>query len=236
MIKKIQNIIFAIVINILDNQVKKKILFFFKKKKINNIIVLDIGAHKGETIDFFINNFKVKKIFSFEPNPELFKNLEEKKSDLIEVYNLGVGKKSETKVLNVYDDTFSSSYKKLDKKSSYFKRKNKFSFSNYKPKKIKTKVVCLDEFFIDKKIKIIDILKIDTEGNEFDILLGLKKKNYKKIKFIYLEHHYNNMLLKKYNFTKLNKLLNENNFFISEKIRMPFRKGFEYIYSNRNLK
>ena len=63
-------------IDLIDQNNKKKIINFFKKKLSNNLItVIDIGAHKGETIDLFIKNFNTEKIYSFEPNTELFKYL-----------------------------------------------------------------------------------------------------------------------------------------------------------------
>ena len=45
---------------------QKKILFLFRKifkKKIN--VIFDVGAHHGETIDFYLGNFDVNKIYSF---------------------------------------------------------------------------------------------------------------------------------------------------------------------------
>ena len=37
--------------------------------------VIDIGGHKGETINFFLKNFNVNKIYVFEPNHQLFEIL-----------------------------------------------------------------------------------------------------------------------------------------------------------------
>ena len=44
------------------------------------------------------------------------------------------------------------------------------------------------------------MLKIDTEGYEFNILKGLTKQLLKKINFIYFEHHYDLMIKKNYDF------------------------------------
>ena len=51
---------------------------------------------------------------------------------------------------------------------------------------------------------------------------------------IYFEHHYDLMLKKKYKFKDINNLLLNNNFKKVFKIKMPFRKVFEYIYINEN--
>ena len=46
--------LFSKVISLIDYNNKKKIYVFFKNKIKNRLItVVDIGAHRGETIDFF---------------------------------------------------------------------------------------------------------------------------------------------------------------------------------------
>ena len=49
---------------------------------------------------------------------------------------------------------------------------------------------------------------------------------------LYFEHHYDLMISKGYKFSDINKLLKEHNFKQKYKIRMKFRKSFEYIYEN----
>ena len=75
-------------------------------------------------------------------------------------------------------------------------------------------------------------MKIDTEGYEFEILLGAKK-NMKNINLVLFEHHYDDMIKKNYKFSDVHNLLNQNNFERIYKIKMPFRKTFEYIYKNK---
>ena len=86
---------------------------------------------------------------------------------------------------------------------------------------------------LEKKINQVDLIKIDTEGFEYGVLLGLEDY-IKKIKFILFEHHYDNMLIKNYKFTDIHKLLNNNGFQKIFKTKMPFRKSFDYIYENKN--
>ena len=57
-----------------------------------------------------------------------------------------------------------------------------------------------------------------------------------KIKFIYFEHHFDLMINKGYKFNDINRLLTSNNFQRKYKIRMKFRKSFEYIYENSKNK
>ena len=88
-------------ISFIDLPNKFKILKFlkdeFKRKKIN---VIDIGAHKGETINFFLKNFLVNKLIAFEPNRILFELLQKKfDDDRISIFNFGVGFKKKKKFL-----------------------------------------------------------------------------------------------------------------------------------------
>ena len=93
-------------------------------------------------------------------------------------------------------------------------------------------VVNLSEFILNKEKKI-DILKIDTEGYEFNILKGIHQLDFNKIRFIYFEHHYDLMIEKKYKFRDINELLKKNNFLLKYKLKMKFRKSFEYIYESK---
>ena len=228
-------------INIIDLGNKKKIVKFFKNKIQNNQInIIDIGSHKGETIDLFIGNFNVNKIYSLEPNIDLFNYLRNKKKynlKKIKLYNLGVGEITENKVLNVYKDTSSSTLNSLNENTKYFKRKKKFlsffSLSENLTKIKQTVKICnLSEFIGEESIEKIDVLKIDTEGYEYKILKGLNNVDFEKIRYIYFEHHYDLMINKGYKYSDINHLLINNNFKKKFKIRMKFRKSFEYIYEN----
>ena len=70
---------------------------------------------------------------------------------------------------------------------------------------------------------------------KFEILQGITR-NFKKVKLILFEHHYDDMITKNYNFSHINQLLNKNNFFRIHKTKMPFRKTFEYVYINNYFK
>ena len=88
--------------------------------------------------------------------------------------------------------------------------------------------------FIKYDLEYVDILKIDTEGFEFDVVKGAGDK-LKLIKFILFEHHYDQMIIKNYKFSKINQYLTELNFKKIIKLKMPLRKTFEYIYVNERL-
>jgi len=240
MINKILFRVVLSIIDILDSNNKKKIINFFKESfSDRKIIVVDIGAHKGETIDIFLKYFNIEKIYSFEPNDELFIQLKRKNYDFerIKLFNLGIGEFSEIKNLNIFKDTSSSTLNTINENSDYFKKKKKIMsflmpFENFFKKKIIITICNLSEIIQKQKIKKIDILKIDTEGYEFNVLKGIVDSDFKYIRFIYFEHHYDLMINKGYKFSDINNLLKKKNFKLKYKLKMKFRKSFEYIYEN----
>ena len=232
---------FNVLINLIDYSNKKKILNFFKKKLKNKpLTIIDIGAHKGETIDFFLNNFLINRILAFEPNEELYNLLTKNDRYLnknISIYNFGVGQKYEIKYLNIMSDSASSTFHKINQNTNYFKKKKRiissFDQNNEFIKKTqKVTVINLSKIILDNKIKEIDILKIDTEGFEYNVLKGIENFDFTKIKYIYIEHHFDLMINKGYKLSDINVLLNKNNFYKKYKLKMKFRKSFEYIYEN----
>ena len=241
MINSFINKFIIFILSIFDLSNKLKIKTFFKSQRLEkNLDIIDIGAHKGETIDFFLNNFKINKIYSFEPNHELYEHLIKKNYPKnVEILDFGVSNLESVGVLHIMKDTSSSTFNNINQQTKYFKRKNKYlslfdSDKNFIKKTQETKLVSLASVFINKDIKKIDILKIDTEGYELNILKGITDKDFKKIKFILFEHHYDLMIEKKYKFSDINELLLKKDFKQSFKIKMKFRKSFEYIYKNQS--
>ena len=234
------------IITIIDFFYQKKKYKFLKKKISGNIdIFFDIGSHHGTTIKEFLKIFSINKIYAFEPSQKNYlklKNNIEKiqkiKSVNIKIYQMGVGKKEEILQLNEITDSVSNTFNKLDINSKYFKKKQfittLFGFKKFFSNKISTKIVTLKNFIKEEKIEKIEFIKIDTEGFEFNVLLGLED-DIRKVKFILFEHHYDNMIIKNYNFGDIHRLLDNFGFKQIFKIKMPFRKSFDYIYENKNL-
>jgi len=235
--------LFNLILKCVDFFYKKKIISFFKNNLKNNFnTMIDVGAHKGETIQEFLSNFKIKNIYSFEASPKTFTKLIIKLDKIkkkfnqtnIEIFNFGIGNTNNKNVFYELPDSNSSTFNIIDRNSSYYKRKNKIlSFFFLKEKLIiqETKVtqIKLGEFINNKNITDIDILKIDTEGYEFEVLKGLGQE-ISKIKFIYFEHHYDNMIKKNFKYSDIHDYLIMNGFHKVFKIKMPLRKSFDYIY------
>lgn len=67
----------------------------------------------------------------------------------------------------------------------------------------------------------------------FSILKGLGEK-LNKTRYIYFEHHFDDMINKEYTFTNIHDYLTTFNFRKVFKVKMAFRKSFEYIYKNND--
>jgi len=225
-------------INFFDYFQQKKIFNFLRKKIIGNAILFDVGAHYGETIKNFIKYFKIKEIHSFEASPKNFEILNKKFKNNIDtkiiLNNFGLSNETKIVLFNQFSESSSSTLSKINKNSRYFKRKievlglkkNQNYFKN-----IEVKLQLLDEYLMKSNITSIDLLKIDTEGHEYYVLKG-SLKNLSKIKYIYFEHHYDDMLKKGYTFSDIHNFLKKNDFEKIFKSKMYFRKTFEYIYKN----
>ena len=231
-----------LILNFLDSFQQKKILNFINKKFRRPIIVFDIGAHYGETIKLFFKYLNLKQIYSFEASPVNFKILSENVSkyntDIVKIYNFGMGQEISRSYINQTIESSSSTINNLNKKSKYFKKKLKIlNIPNSKKfyNRIPVSLLTIDHFIDENKIKKIDLLKIDTEGYEFNILKGISDHS-DKIKLIYFEHHYDDMILKNYKFSDIHKLLKNKGFYMIKKSKMLFRKSFEYVYENKKTR
>lgn len=172
-------------INVFDLYTERKIFL-----KLNQLLgkdikqVIDVGAHQGEFIVKLSKFFNIKNALSFEPNPKVFKILNNKTNDLqnkniLKTINLAIGENSKTEILNVNLDSSSSSINKLNEESNYFIRKYRVLnfFKNKKiTKPVQIRVEKLSDILNKYEVNEIDLLKIDTQGFEPEVLKGFESK------------------------------------------------------------
>ena len=226
-------------LNFFDYFQQKKIIKLINSKFSKPIIVFDVGAHYGETIRLFSKKLKIDKIYSFEASPQNFQVLKRKITknllDKVEICNLGLGDKTSKSYINQAIESSSSTINEINQDSKYLKKK--LQILNIKNKdvfyhKIPIQISTIDLFIEKHNIKNIDLLKIDTEGFEFNILKGATKY-IQRINLIYFEHHYDDMIIKNYKFGDIHNLLKDKGFKMIKKSKMIFRKSFEYVYENQ---
>ncbi len=160
--------------------------FLKEKFKSKKIIFLDLGSNLGTYTDLINKNLKMKKIYIFEPSKICFKFLQEKyKHRKIYIFNKALSDRK--KNIKFYE-------KEITSQSTLNNRKNRV-FNNIKNKSIyNIDCITLDEFYrINGLREIYDLVKIDCEGEDYNIIKGAKnllKKNL--IKFLKIEIEFEN--------------------------------------------
>ena len=154
---------------------KKLIQNIFKTK---NIVYVDVGTNEGNFLDFLSSFCNFKKIICFEPIKELTDKIDIKKySNKILIYNIALSKNNSVKNFYQYD---------ISSQSSLYQQNNLFKSLKKLKKKIRVKTVKFDDKFNDHRN--IDFCKIDVQGEELNVLKGMKKNlTNKKIKLIKIE-------------------------------------------------
>lgn len=137
--------------------------------------VIDLGANIGAFSLYTKTNIPNAKIFCYEPVPKNFnvlsRNIKINNLKNITAYCLGVDKKEGRRSLYLEDSVSHSVF--LD---TGLKKEEQY---------IVITCVTLEKVFRDNKIDICDILKIDTEGSEYEILYNCPEDILKRIKKLY---------------------------------------------------
>ena len=162
-----------------------------------NDTVVDIGAHIGYFTIYAAKKANHGRVLSFEPSQESFsvleKNLKINNIQNVNIENIGVRSESGTSIL-------------------YVDRDNEIGnsmFSNDKNLiKENVQVTSISEIIKKYKIESIDLLKLDCEGAEYEIILGLSTDVVNKIKRITIEVH----KIDNFDITDIEKFLINNNF------------------------
>ena len=235
---KIIAVIFFDIIDLYYHQ--KRIIKFIRKNNISINFFFDIGSHMGTYSDLILKDFRKCKVLMFEPQITIFKKIKIKYKNKknIKIYNCAISDKSTLKTIYINRHDLTSSLSIFNKKSSnYLKLKAKLFGTTYSGmilKKTKVKTKKLSEIIKLNNTKIIDLVKIDTEGHEYEVLKGIQK-NIKKIKYILIEFRSDKIYLS-YNPKKIHNYLAKNNFVLKNTYKFPFTTWEDRFYFNKRFK
>lgn len=151
--------------------------------KKNGIVLFDVGANVGQTLDEFLQAFSQPQIYSFEPSPATFQQLQQK-------YGQRANVRLEHLALSDREGT----------QPFYVTRNYSVNDSLLKPawdagaREVPVPVETLDRYCESQGISRIDLLKIDTQGNDLNVLQGATRMlDAGQIQFFSLELMYDRM-------------------------------------------
>lgn len=126
----------------------------------NPVVIFDVGAHTGEWLQMCKKNIQKKyKIYSFEPSPVAFVELNKNTSENIICEQIGFGEVQGTFYMQKETDGESTSQISDDKSDS----------------SVAVTIDTIDLYCEKNNINKIHLLKLDVEGYELKILDGAKK-------------------------------------------------------------
>ena len=218
---------------------QKKINHFLKKNKMKINFFLDIGAHLGTYTDLILKNNANCKVLAFEPQSKIFKKLRKqyKSQKNVMTFNYAISNKNGFRKLYVNKHGITSTLLKFNLENRYLNYKAKLFNSSLKEMTKRTEIVktrTLKRIINEKKVKKIDLVKIDTEGHELEVLVGLGEK-INKIKCILVEVHQDSIYLS-YKPKKIHNYLTKNNFALKKVYSFPFTTWEDRFYVNKRIK
>ena len=171
-----------------DHTCNGELMVLEKIAKTNPKLIIDGGANIGKYCKLISQKLPNTNIIAFEPVENTFEKLKQNVGDLknIELVHRGLFSKECTMEINLFSsDTHSTLYELEGVKYSA-------------DKKTKINLITGDSYLEQHNIEKVDFLKIDVEGAEYDVLLGLENALKKGvIKVIQFEYGYINISSRK---------------------------------------
>ena len=182
----------------------EKELLKMLQKKDQIRLALDVGANRGQWAEMALLS-SVEKVISFEPQVIPFKVLSALSSiypERLEVHNFALGEFDQTLTMHVHDTSSELSFisNEITELPLLTGRTNAFQ---------EIRIKTLDGLYnLDKKkFAKVDFIKIDTEGHEFETLIGMSNLiNEIKPSFIQIEINWH-QLFKNHSLYQMSKLL-----------------------------
>lgn len=153
--------------------------------------IFDVGANVGNYSKNLAHVFPNATVYAFEPNKNSYQILEENLNSFqnVKPYNFGFSDKEKISKIYTY------SYELDSQHASIYREVFQDIHVSEDFKAIPIKLIRLDDFCDKWQVESIDFLKIDTEGNEFEVLNGaLEMINRGRIKIIQFEFNEMNII------------------------------------------
>jgi len=162
-----------------EGHLRPRKLEYWVPNEINPEVILDIGGNIGTTSVFYSRMFPQAKIYTFEPVPTNFELLQKNISGLNNVTAFNVGLGDSDKRVQIYD-------------SNELGNTGGFSIYDVNVDKSRSQEIQIKDakaFLSEVGVEKVDLIKIDTEGAEYDILTTMDKELLSNAKWIIGELH-----------------------------------------------
>ena len=189
--------------------------------------LVDIGANKGLFTVFFGSQLKGTnfRMFSYEPHPKTFELLNKN----IQHNHLGNNIQAFQKCVS--GEPVAA--------QSFFVARESFDYSMFNEyetdEEITVENITLQEIFEQNKIDVIDLLKMNCEGAEYEILMKTPLSYLYKIREIRMEYHNFELDGNVYDLNPLIDYLQQNNFAITNNLPYAAEHGIIWFENNNKL-
>lgn len=159
---------------------------YFVDRRVEPRIVLDVGANIGITTIWLKKRFPNAAVYAFEPMPENFRLLLRNTEQLtnVRVFPFGLG------AVNMRSDVYGNEDpNNRGAFSIYARERGLENLANDNKLSQQIEIRNASETLAALGIDNVDLLKIDTEGSEYDIISSLPPEILKKTQWIMGELH-----------------------------------------------
>lgn len=136
-------------------------------------IVYDLGANIG-AFSIACANYNVKKIYAFEPHPEIFDYL-----------NFNLSKYARN--VDVYNKAITNAFGRI----KFGSIESSVSSNVNQNGSFEVDSINLEEFVLRNNLELPTYIKIDIEGSEYDFFNSTSDNFFKNTRSIFFEFHYN---------------------------------------------
>ena len=165
-------------------------------------VIFDVGCYRGNFTENILkinkNENQNYKFYLFDPNPNVNEYLKELLvNENIKYFELALDNSNTIKkfTINRYFEPSGSSLNSAHKKDAKYNFSRKIFMKIFQPftriedyEQINVQTQTLDNFCLSNNIEKISLLKLDTDGTEYELLNGAKKMlSEGKIDIIYTE-------------------------------------------------
>lgn len=173
-----------------------------------NSIILDLGSNKGEFSKEIVKKHDCKA-YGIEANPNIIRNIE---SDKIQIHNIAISNKNGKISINIPKDG--------DASTTFHEKSDS----------VEVDCITIERFMEKKDIEILDLLKIDIEGEEIKLIRGSIDTLTSCVKQISVEYHdFMDESLKK-DVKKVDRMIRKNGF---GRMKFSTNNG-DILYWNKN--